>query len=43
VLEGIIHRHLFVYPLFEADEELISFLVNLLECITQGGELFQVK
>ena len=43
VLEGIIHRHLFVYPLFEADEELISFLVNLLECITQGGELFLVK
>jgi AcrR family transcriptional regulator len=41
VLEGIIHRHLMVYPLFEADEELISFLVNLLECITKGGELFK--
>jgi AcrR family transcriptional regulator len=40
VLEGIIHRHLFVYSLFEAEEELISFLVNLLECLTKGGEFF---
>ena len=40
VLEGIIHRHLFVYPLFETEEELISFLVNLLECITKGGGIF---
>jgi len=40
VLEGIIHRHLFIYPLFEAEEELISFLVNLLECLTKGGEIF---
>jgi AcrR family transcriptional regulator len=40
ILEGIIHRHLFVYSLFEAEEELISFLVNLLECLTKGGEFF---
>lgn len=40
VLEGIIHRHLFVYPFFEAEEELVSFLVNLLECLTKGEEIF---
>jgi AcrR family transcriptional regulator len=40
VLEGIIHRHLFVYPLFEAEEELISFLMNLLECLIKEGGIF---
>ena len=40
VLEGLIHRHLFVYPLFETEEELVSFLVNLLECLTKGGGIF---
>jgi AcrR family transcriptional regulator len=40
VLDGLIHRHLFVYPLFESEEELVPFLVNILECLTKGGGIF---
>ena len=40
VLEGLIHRHFFIYPLFETEEELIAFLVKLLECITKEGAVF---
>jgi len=40
VLEGLIHRHLFIYPLFETEEELIAFLVKLLECMTKEGAVF---
>ena len=41
VLEGLIHRHLFIYPLFENDGELILFLVKLLEFITKEVTTFQ--
>jgi AcrR family transcriptional regulator len=41
VLEGLIHRHLFIHPLFENDEELISFLVLLMEYITNKAITFQ--
>jgi hypothetical protein len=40
VLEGLIHRHFFIYPLFETEEELIAFLVKLLECVTREGAVF---
>jgi AcrR family transcriptional regulator len=40
VLEGLIHRHLFVYPLFDTDEELIAFLVKLIECVTKERGVF---
>ncbi|MFX1340703.1 MAG: hypothetical protein ACFFDK_18980 [Promethearchaeota archaeon] len=32
-LEAIIHRHLFVMPLFETDDELIEFLTRLVTFI----------
>lgn len=38
LIEAIIHRHLFVMPFFETDEELVEFLVNLCLFITEGWE-----
>jgi AcrR family transcriptional regulator len=33
VIEALIHRHLFFTPLFDKDEELISFLTKIIESI----------
>lgn len=40
VLEGLIHRHFFIYPLFETEEELVEFLVELLECMIKKVTVF---
>ncbi len=37
-LEAIIHRHLFIMPIFETEDELIEFLTRLLIFIIQGQE-----
>ena len=42
VLEALVHRHLFFYPMFETDEEFVAFLVGLLEHLTKDSELFSV-
>lgn len=41
VLEGLVHRHLFVYPLYETEEELVAFIVNLLECVIGERGVFR--
>ena len=42
VLEALVHRHLFFYPMFENDEEFVAFIVSLLEHLTKESELFSV-
>jgi len=42
VLEAIVHRHLFFFPLCETEEELVVFLVDLLEHLTKENEFFSV-
>jgi len=36
LMDGIIHRHLFIMPLFEKDEELIEFLSKLILFIIEN-------
>ncbi len=33
LIEAIIHRHLFIIPFFETDEELVEFIKTLIMCI----------
>lgn len=40
LLEAVIHRHLFVIPLFETDEELASYLVDVFVCLSEHNFLF---
>ena len=40
VLEALVHRHLFFHPLYETEEELVAFLVGLLEYLTKEGGVF---
>lgn len=42
VLEALVHRHLFFYPLYETEEELVVFLVGILEHLTKESESFSV-
>jgi hypothetical protein len=42
VLEALVHRHLFFYPICETGEELVVFLVGLLEHLAKGSEFFSV-
>ena len=34
-IEAVIHRHLFVHPFFETDQEVVQFLVDILLFLTQ--------
>ena len=43
VLEALVHRHLFVYPLCETGEELVAFLSNLLEFVIRESGVFGVS
>ena len=42
VLEALVHRHLFFYPICKTEEELVVFLVGLLEHLAKGSEFFGV-
>ena len=42
VLEALVHRHLFFYPIYETEEELVVFLVGLLEHMARENEFFSV-
>lgn len=33
LIEAITHRHLFIIPFFETDEELVEFIKTLIMCI----------
>jgi len=43
VLEALVHRHLFIFPLYEADEGLVAFLVGLLEHVIVESGAFDMK
>ena len=43
VLEALVHRHLFIFPLYEADEDLVAFLVGLLEYVIVDSGAFGMK
>ncbi len=43
LLEALIHRHLYINPLFPNDEELVKFLVNFFLCLIQYGILFPLS
>ena len=43
VLEALVHRHLFIFPLFEADEALVAFLVGLLEHVIVKSGAFDLS
>ena len=43
LLEAIIHRHLYINPLFTKDEILVQFLVKFFLCLIQNGILFPLS
>jgi AcrR family transcriptional regulator len=42
LLEAIIHRHLYINPFYDRDEELVEFLVIFFSCLVQNKILFSL-